>query len=94
MYSQVLRHMQRLDRFTLGTELMQAVWRTERLIIKVAYTAQGREPMLREVDLEAKTVMRMVALGTEMGSIPFKKYEQISEMVTEIGKIIGGLLKK
>ena len=94
MYSQVLRHMQRLDRSTLGVELMQPVWRTERQIINIAFTSSGREPMLRQVDLEAKTILRMVAIGVEMGSIPHKKYEHISALLVEIGKIIGGLLKR
>jgi tRNA A-37 threonylcarbamoyl transferase component Bud32 len=94
VYTVVLRHMPRLDRNTLGTEITQAIWCTESKIIQVACRVSGRVPLLQQIDIEAKTILRMIAVGTEMGIISEKKYLLLAEQFVEIGKIVGGLLKR
>ena len=95
VYTALLRHMPKMDRMTLGAGILDMLWKTEQKIIQCAYAQYGkRTALLREIDVDAKTVIRMVAAGHDAGIIPEKKYLLLSEKFAEIGKIVGGLLKK
>lgn len=87
--------MPKMDRVTLGTGIVDMLWKTEQKIIQCAYAQYGRRTaLLHEVDADAKTVIRMIAVGHGAGIVPEKKYLLLSEKFAEIGKIVGGLLKK
>lgn len=88
----VLRHIQKSERFTLGAEIREAVWKGLKLIIK-ANMAKNKRPYLLELDSEVKVLLALIRVAYELKIIPIKKYEIFSGKLVEIGKMLGGWLK-
>ncbi|MBQ3172546.1 MAG: four helix bundle protein [Mailhella sp.] len=93
IFEAVLRNMPKADRFTLGEDIRKIIWEVEGILVQVSLRHGSRWQQLQAVDVRAKTLLAMVRIGMEIGSIPQKKYEQVSMKLVEIGKIIGGLQK-
>lgn len=93
IFGTVLRDMPKSDRFTLGQDLLELIWEVEAALIQVGLRYDNRMQLLNLVDVRAKMLMSMLRLGISLGSIPQKRYEPVSAMLTEIGRIVGGLKK-
>lgn len=93
IFGTVLRDMPKSDRFTLGQDLRELIWEVEAALIQVGLRYGNRMQLLNLVDVRAKMLMSMLRLGISLGSIPQKRYEPVSAMLTEIGRIVGGLKK-
>ena len=88
----LLRHIPKSERFTLGAELRESVWKGSRLITRAVY-ARNRMPLLLDLDAEVKVVQSMIRLGHGLKIVSDKQYRILSEMLTEIGKMIGGWMR-
>lgn len=93
VFAHVLRDMNKSDRFTLGADMRALIWQVEAALVQVALRHGDRRQQLYLVDAKAKILLAMVRLGIRLGSIPEKRYEQVSAKLVEIGKIVGGLIK-
>jgi hypothetical protein len=65
-------------------------------IIGLEITAQKKyfkKTTLTDLDVEVAKLRYYVRLSRELGFLPIKKYEVLSEMLTEIGKMLGGWIK-
>ncbi len=52
-----------------------------------------KKTTLQELDVELMKLRAYLRLSQELGYLPFKKYEIWSEMLVEIGKMLGGWMK-
>ena len=52
-----------------------------------------KKTTLQELDVEVMKLRAYLRLAQELGFLPFKKYEIWSEMIVEIGKMVGGWIK-
>lgn len=87
-----LRHLPKSERFTLGAELRESIWRGLRVIVK-ANASKNKLPLLSELDAEIKTMLALLRVAHGLRIIPPKKYELWAGMLVEIGKMLGGWMK-
>jgi hypothetical protein len=88
----LLRSIPKSERFTLGAEIRDTIWKGSRLISRAAY-ARNRIPLLLELDAEAKVFQAMIRMGHGLKIVSDKQYRILSEMLTEIGKMVGGWIR-
>ena len=101
MYETILGNLPRSERGNYGKDLRDLIWKTERLIIRLALQHGINLRILDDIDMNAKVILRMLTLGTEICInkekqimlIPAKRREVISGMLVKIGNTIGGLKK-
>jgi len=87
-----LRHVPKSERFTLGAEIRQCLWRGLRLIVR-ANASRDKRRYLFELDAEVKTLQALVRTAHKLAILPAKKYRIWSEMLVELGKMLGGWIK-
>ena len=92
-FSCILRDMPKSERFTLGADIRSLLWQVEDVLVQLALHVGPRWNHLHLVDVKAKTLMTMVKVGIKVGAIPQRRHEPVSQMLDEIGRIVGGLLK-
>jgi four helix bundle protein len=86
----------RSEKYTLGGDTRQAMIRVGRYIYRgnaLSNESPEKRRMLELVDLELVDLQLLIRLGMELGYLRMKKYEMLSGMVVEIGKMLGGWLK-
>ncbi len=88
----MLRHIPKSERFTLGSEIRNSIWRGLKLIIKANYS-YNKKPILLELDMEIKVLLGLLRVAHGLKIIPTKKYEELSARLVEIGKMLGGWIK-
>lgn len=52
-----------------------------------------KKTTLQEMDVELEKLRHYLRLSHELGFLPIKKYEMLSRMVDEIGRMLGGWIK-
>ena len=87
-----LRNIPKSERFTLGAEIRTALWSGLRLIIK-ANASRRKLTMLYDLDVEIKTLLALARVAYNMKIMPFKKYQHLSGLLVELGKMLGGWIK-
>ena len=87
-----LRHIPKSERFTLGAELRESIWRGVRIITQ-ANAARSKANLLRDLDVEIKTMLSLLRVSHGLRILPTKQYELWSSMLVEIGRMLGGWLK-
>lgn len=63
------------------------------LIVR-AQKSRNKKPLLYELDTQLQVLKTKVRLAAELSFLPAKKYGNLSERLTEIGKMLGGWIKK
>ena len=87
-----LRHIPKSERFTLGAEIRNCIWRGLKLIIKANYS-KNKLQLLYELDIEIKLLIALLRVGHTLTIIPTKKYSELTKCLVEIGKMPGGWIK-
>lgn len=90
---QALTHFPKSERFTTAAEIRNTMLRILKLIIRANKT-RSRLPLLYDIDVELDVLRSLIRISTAMGFMPFKKYEQASLRLAEIGKMLGGWIKQ
>lgn len=93
IFKTVLRDLPKSERFTLGADIRQVIWQVEEALIQLSLRYGNRTQLLNFVDMKAKLLLTMIRLGIQMEIVPQRRYEQVSAMLVEIGRIVGGLKK-
>lgn len=93
IFENVLRGMPKSERFTLGADVRRIVWDVEAACIQIALHSGPRRQLLGQVDVQSKVLLSMVELGIAVGAVPERRMKTASERISEIGRIVGGLLK-
>jgi len=93
VFSTILRDMPKSDRFSLGADIRALVWEVEATLVQLSLRTGNRWALLNLVDIKAKVLLSMIRLGIKIDAVPQKRYGPVSEMLVEIGRIVGGLKK-
>ena len=86
-------HFPKSEKFTLVADLKRSLVRILELEIRANY-ARDKMPYLRDLDVELDVFRSIVRLSMDLGFMPFKKYEVLSIHVAEVGRMLGGLIKR
>ena len=89
---QALAQFPKSEKFSLATDIkkcMDAI--IERMI--EANKKYYKKTTLQELDVELEKLKVYIRLAYILGFLPPKKYELWTEMVVEIGKMVGGWIK-
>ena len=82
----------RLEKFALCTQIKNSVYRLMRLSIR-AQKSRERLKWLYEADIELEMLRSLGRHAHTRKFLSHKKYELLSKMLSELGRILGGLLK-
>ncbi|OQB36454.1 MAG: hypothetical protein BWY06_02799 [Candidatus Latescibacteria bacterium ADurb.Bin168] len=89
------RHMPKSERFTLCADMKRSLFRILELEIRANYAReQERLAMFRDLDIELDVFRSLMRLAKDLEFLPFQKYETLSEHVAEVGRMLGGLIKR
>lgn len=85
----------KIQRYTLGHEIQNALLRLIRHVVSAIARGAGPESAhcLREASAELDLLRLLVRLSHETGSLPRKGYMQMQCILHEIGKQLGGWLR-
>ena len=87
-----LRQFPKSEKFALAGELKVVMAKLLRLIIQ-ANKRYYKKTTLQDIDVELATLKTYARLSKDLEFLPFKKYENWSKMLDEIGKMLGGWIK-
>ena len=90
---QAVRHFPKSERHVLSQEIRLSMWRLMRLVI-VCSKRYHKKTTLQDLDAELELLRRQVRLAKTLGVLPFKKYETWSRYLDEIGRMVGGWIKR
>lgn len=88
-----VRHFPKSERHVLSQELRLSMWRLMRLVI-VCSKRYHKKTTLQDLDAELELLRRQVRAAKTLGVLPFKKYEVWSRYLDEIGRMVGGWIKR
>lgn len=88
-----LKNFPKAERHTLVASIKESMYTVLELIIK-AQKAKKKTRYLYRLDTEMEVLSTKVRLGAELQFLSIKKYKIWSERLTEIGKMLGGWIKR
>jgi hypothetical protein len=69
------------------------MYEIDKLIIR-SQKRYFKKTTLQDLDIEVAHLKTKIRLAKELGFLPFNKYENWEKMVIEIGRMVGGWIKK
>ena len=87
-----LRQYPKSEKHTLAAETKDAAYTLLKLLI-TANKRYHKKTTLQDADVSLELLRHYIRLGKDLGFLPIKRYEHLSRMTTEIGKMLGGWLK-
>ena len=88
------RHFPKSERFTLVADIKREMTVIISLIIRANKTREKRIDYLREIDVELDVLRCYVRMSSDLGFLPAKQYEIWSRKIDEVGRRLGGWIKK
>ncbi|TAK53073.1 MAG: diversity-generating retroelement protein Avd [Gammaproteobacteria bacterium] len=82
----------RQRRFTLGERLESELLEVLRLLVTAAYQ-RNREALLSEANVRISVCRHLWRLGLELKVVSLKSYEHGAQLMTNLGRQVGGWLK-
>jgi len=81
------------EKFVLQTQIKNCVLEIAKKIIK-ANKSRNKKPILFEIDVLLEQLRLLIRFSHDRKYLSTKKYEHSSMMLNEIGKLLGGWMKK
>ncbi|MDR2891582.1 MAG: four helix bundle protein [Deltaproteobacteria bacterium] len=94
LHNNVLAHMGKRHLFTLGERLDALLWDVQADIVRLTYNSGNRLPQLLTLDAQKEILLAQLRLAVKMKIVPERRFDHISDLILEIGRIIGGLKKR
>jgi lantibiotic modifying enzyme len=82
------------QRFFLAKRINDALLDFYECLVRAAVRKDQDKTSLREADVLLTRLRHYVRLAMEMGYLSFSQYEYASREVTEVGKLLGGWMRK
>jgi four helix bundle protein len=82
----------KFEKFTLQTQIKNSVIEIEKRVIR-ANKSRTKLSHLYEADASLQETKMLVRLAHDLRYIPPRQYENISNKLSEIGKLIGGMIR-
>jgi hypothetical protein len=83
----------RQQRFVLAEAVQRTALDFQEQLIEAAY-AERPGPILRQADVTLTKLRTYLRLCRDLELLQFNQYEHVARMVDEIGRLLGGWLKK
>lgn len=84
----------RKDRYAMGEKCeMTLIDLLEAIITASNFTKQEKLPILRRASAKADILKVFFSLGRDLKIIDNKKYQSLDELISEIGRMLGGWIK-
>ena len=90
---QALERFPKSQRFRLAMRIDDALFAFHSALL-LAVRSRERRLILQEADLELEKLRLYLRLAQELKCLSFKQYEHAIRMVNEVGKLLGGWIKK
>lgn len=87
-----LRQYPKSEKHTLAAETKHSMLELLRLIIR-ANRRYFKKTTIQDLDIELDTLRYYIRLAQDLEFLPFRKYENWSAMLNELGRMIGGWQK-
>ncbi|RDY70335.1 diversity-generating retroelement protein Avd [Halobacillus trueperi] len=87
-----LRQYPKSEKHTLAAETKRSMYDLMRLIIR-ANKRFHKKTTFQDIDIELENLRYLIRLGNGLGFLPFKKYENWSRKLNEVGRMLGGWMK-
>lgn len=87
-----LRQFPKSERFVLGSEIRQCIYKILRLTI-AASKRYHKKTTIQDLDIEIATLKHMIRVAYDLQYIDGKKYENWQRKVVELGRMTGGWIK-
>lgn len=87
-----LRQFPKSEKFTLAAQIKNSAIKGFRTIIH-ANKSKNKISKLFELDIELEVLKNLTRLSKDLGFMPLRKYEILSNQLVEIGKMLGGWIK-
>lgn len=81
------------QRFRLAARIDDSLFTFHGHLLRAAHSAR-RRPLLLEADLELEKLRVYLRLAQDTRCLKFEQYEHAARLVNEVGKLLGGWLKK
>ncbi len=89
---QALQQFPKSEKFALVVDIKRCMHLILERVIE-ANKKYYKKTTLQELDVEVTKLKAYIRLSYNLGFLPLKKYELWSEMIVEIGKMVGGWIK-
>ena len=89
---QTLQQYPKSEKFTLAAETKRAAYELLRLLI-TANKRYHKKTTMQDADIQLDVLRHFIRLGHDLGYMPIKKFEVLSGMTSEIGRMLGGWMK-
>lgn len=87
-----VRQYPKSEKFSLGTDTKQAAYELLRLLI-TANKRYHKKTTMQDADIQLDILRHFIRLGKDLEFMSIKRYEVLSGMTTEIGKMLGGWMR-
>lgn len=87
-----LKQFPKSERYALAADIKKSMYELLRLIIR-ANKRYFKKTTLQDIDIELENLRYLVRMSNSLGFLPFKRYENWSRKLNEIGKMLGGWIK-
>lgn len=89
---QCLQQYPKSEKYALAADTKTAAYELLRLLI-TANKRYHKKTIMQDADIQLGILRHLIRLGKDLGFLPIKRFEVISGMTTEIGKMLGGWMK-
>lgn len=90
-----LIHLPRLSRYTLGAKIDKLFTELLELTLKAGYTPKTQKLIVvQNASAKLDLLKFFLKIAWELKVIDNKKYAQISQLVSEVGKMLGGWIRQ
>ncbi|WP_129671406.1 four helix bundle protein [Candidatus Chloroploca sp. Khr17] len=86
--------MPREHRTGLGRRLPEAAFLLQRQLIAAAKQGHNPTPLLREADITLAELRLLLRLARDLHMLSFKQYEEGARRSSELGRLLGGWLRR
>jgi four helix bundle protein len=89
----VIKKFPKSEKYTLGEKIKNCILD---LLENIIYFCKNKNKLkyLQKIDLNLEKLRIFIRIGKDLNIISFKKYDFAEKQITDIGLLIGGLIKK
>jgi four helix bundle protein len=89
----IVNRLPKSQRFILGQRIQNSMLAVASLIVK-ANKLRNKMPLLYELDIELEQLRLLIRVAKDLKYLPIRKYENHVQKIDEIGRLLGGWIKK
>jgi len=88
----VLRNFPKSEKFVLSADIKNTFFEMLRLFL-IANKLQYKKKTLYDADIQLELLRFKIKLSYDLNYLPIRKFELLSKMFAEIGRLLGGWIK-